>query len=102
VILGRSAVVPVKVPRPERLAWHKMLVSELRDRTSDKRAKDLEQAAVLFAVVAEREHGALEEAWRDLPRPARARAKTAAKIVVARLEGAGHAQATDLMRALVG
>jgi hypothetical protein len=102
VVLGRSAVIPVKVPRPERLAWHKMLISELRARTSDKKLKDIEQAAVLFAVVAEREPGALEEALNDLPRSARAKTKLAAKLVLDRLQSAGHERATDLMKELIG
>jgi hypothetical protein len=101
VVLGRSAVVPVKVPRPERLAWHKMLVSALRDRTGDKRAKDLAQAAVLFAVVAEREQGALEEAFSELPPSARPRTRLAAKLVLAHLEEAGCARAATLMTELL-
>ncbi|HVH45781.1 MAG TPA: GSU2403 family nucleotidyltransferase fold protein [Labilithrix sp.] len=102
VVLGRSAVVPVKVPRPERLAWHKMLVSELRHRTSDKKAKDVLQAAVLFAIVAEREPGALEEALDDLPRTARGKTKAAAKVVLARLQEAGHERAADRMVDILG
>jgi hypothetical protein len=102
VVLGRSAVIPVKVPRPERLAWHKMLVSELRHRTSDKKAKDVDQAAVLFAVVAEREPGALEEAFQELPRSARTKTKAAAEGVLSRLHTAGHERAADLMNELLG
>ncbi|MBX3190372.1 MAG: hypothetical protein KF819_25455 [Labilithrix sp.] len=102
VVLGRGAVVPVNVPRPERYAWHKMLVSELRDRASDKKTKDVEQASVLFAILAEREPGALDAAWDDLPRGARKPTRVAAERVRARLEGAGHARAGQLLRELVG
>ncbi len=35
--MGRHGVVPGRIPRPERLALHKMLVSQLRAATSDKR-----------------------------------------------------------------
>ncbi len=101
VVLGRSAVIPVNVPRPERLAWHKMLVSELRDRLSDKKPKDVEQASVLVAVLAEREPGALEDAWAALPRSARKPTKAAAARVLARLEEARHERASDLLRELL-
>lgn len=101
VVLGRSTVVPVSVPRPERLAWHKMLVSELRERLSDKKPKDVEQASVLVAVLAEREPGALEDAWAALPRSARKPTKAAAARVLARLDAAGHERASDLLRELL-
>ncbi len=101
VVLGRSTVVPVNVPRPERLACHKMLVSELRDRLSDKKPKDVAQAAVLVAVLAEREPGSLEDAWAALPRSARKATKVAAARVVERLEQAGHARGVDLLRELL-
>jgi hypothetical protein len=101
VILGRSAVIPVRVPRPERLAWHKLLVSELRGQTRDKREKDVEQAAVLLAILAERESGALEGAFRDLPRSIRGATTSAAKNVVARLDRAGHGQAVEIVRGVV-
>lgn len=100
-MLGRSSVVPVHVPRPERLAWHKMLISELRARTSDKRLKDLEQAAVLFAVLAEREPSALGDAFRDLPSSVRRKTKTAARTVLARLEATRHERAHETLRELL-
>lgn len=101
VVLGRSAVVGVRVPRPERLAWHKMLVSELRDATSDKKAKDLEQAAVLVAILAEREPDALREAMRHLPASARKRTRAAAEKVRTRLSASGHERAAEELADLV-
>lgn len=98
IVLGRSAVVPVNVPRPERLAWHKMLVSALRNRSSDKKAKDLEQAAVLVAALAEREPSALEEAFHGLPASARKMTKVAAKTLLARLQEGPHERAVDVLR----
>lgn len=102
VILGRSSVVPVKVPRPERLAWHKMLVSELRGAANDKKAKDREQAAVLFAILTEQEPGALEAAFAEIPRPARRRTLAAARLVLDRLRETGHERAADLLQELLG
>lgn len=101
VVLGRSSVVPVNVPRPERLAWHKMLVSELRQDTSDKKPKDLEQAAVLCAVLAERDPSSLHEAFRDLPASARKKTRNAARTVLARLESTRHERAAEIVRELL-
>lgn len=67
VVLGRDGVVPVRVPRPERLAWHKTLVSQLRTATSEKRSKDIHQAAVLFAALAEQDPTAVHEAFAACP-----------------------------------
>ena len=100
VVLGRSAVIAVKVPRPERLAWHKMLVSELRHRENDKRQKDIDQAAVLVAILAEREPGALEEASRELPSGARSKVRAAAAKVIERLASTGHDRAAETLRGL--
>lgn len=41
VVLGREGIVPVRVPRPERFAWHKLGIAPLRAATSEKRSKDL-------------------------------------------------------------
>jgi hypothetical protein len=101
LVLGRAAVVPVKVPRPERLAWHKMLVSTLRRQESHKRGKDLVQAAVLVAALAEREAGALEDAYAALPRSVRKNVRTAAGEVLKEVTKHGHQQAIDLISELL-
>lgn len=101
LVLGRSAVIPVKVPRPERLAWHKMLVSTLRRHESHKRGKDLAQAAVLVAVLAEREPGALETAFASIPRSVRRNVRTAASEVLTDVTRHGHQQAVDLLSELL-
>lgn len=101
IVLGRAAVIPVKVPRPERLAWHKMLVSTLRRQESHKRGKDLAQAAVLVAVLAEREPGALEDAFAAIPRSVRKNVRRAATEVLGDLTRHGHEQAIDLLSELL-
>jgi hypothetical protein len=95
IVLGREAVPPVRVPRPERFAWHKMLVSQLRTSTSDKRTKDIHQAAVIFAVLAEKEHGALAEAWSALRHKTKTRA--GALKVRALLSAQGHERAVEVL-----
>lgn len=97
VALGKENVVPVRLPMPERMAWHKMLVSELRGPTREKRAKDVQQAAVLFAVLAEDAPDALQEAFRALPRGAGALVRRAAKQVRITLEASGHARALEVL-----
>jgi hypothetical protein len=101
VLLGREGVIPVRVPRPEAFTWHKMLVSQVRTTTSDKRAKDLLQATVLFAVLAEDTPDALEVAFAAIPRAARTKTVAGARQVLARLPAAGHQRASELMNELV-
>ena len=97
VVLGKASVIPVRVPRPERLAWHKMLVSQLRSATSDKRAKDISQAAVLIAVLAEDAPDTLVAAWAKLPKGSRAEAKGATPMLRAVLAAGGHERALGLL-----
>ncbi len=102
IVIGRSSVVPVNVPRPERLGWHKLLVSELRAETNDKRTKDVAQATVLLALTAERDEDATRDALRALAPAPRAKAKKAARAVLERLEGTPHARALQTLRAILG
>jgi hypothetical protein len=98
VVLGREGVVPVRVPRPERLAWHKLAISQIRAATSDKRGKDLAQASVLVAALAEEAPDALTEAFRELPRKLRTTAVGASHSILAELSD--HERALDLLRDL--
>lgn len=101
VVLGKSAMVPVNVPLPERLAFHKMLVSQLRHETSDKSSKDLQQAAVLFAFLAEAAPEDLEDAFAKVPGAAREKTRRGARRVLASLEETGHTQAVELLSELL-
>jgi len=101
LLIGREGIIPVRVPRPEVFAWHKMLVSQLRTTTSEKSAKDLLQATVVFAVLAEDAPDALESAFAAIPRAARTKTMAGARRVLTRLEAAGHERARDLMEELV-
>jgi hypothetical protein len=55
------------VPVPERYALHKLIVSQLRSKTSTKPEKDLRQAATLIEVLAQSFPGAIEDASEVLP-----------------------------------
>lgn len=97
IVISRETVVPVKVPRAERFAWHKVLVSQLRETTSEKRSKDVSQAAVLVSVLAEDAPDALFEAADDMPRGARSETRRGADRVRSALEAAGDERALDVL-----
>jgi hypothetical protein len=70
-VLSTHGSVMVRVPLPERYALHKLIVSQLRAKTSSKPEKDLRQAATLVDALAERFPGAIEDASEALPKSAR-------------------------------
>jgi hypothetical protein len=85
-LLGASQEVPilsphgaamVRVPVPERYAVHKLIVSQLRAKTSSKPEKDLRQAATLIETLAERFPGSVEEALAAVPKSAARQVKQA-------------------------
>jgi hypothetical protein len=70
-VLAREGCCAVRVPLPERFAIHKLLVSQLRIGRGGKADKDVFQASVLCAVLADHHPGALESALAAVPRRAR-------------------------------
>jgi hypothetical protein len=71
LLLSREGFCTVRLPLPERFAVHKLIVSRLRTEGGNKHVKDVFQASVLAAVLAETQSGALEAAVAALPRRAR-------------------------------
>jgi hypothetical protein len=69
-ILSSHGGVMVRVPVPERYAVHKLIVSQLRAKTSSKPEKDLRQAATLIEALVERFPGAIEDALGAVPNSA--------------------------------
>ena len=69
-ILSPHGAVLVRVPVPERYAIHKLIVSQLRSKTSAKPEKDLRQAATLIEALVERFPGAVEDALGAVPKSA--------------------------------
>ena len=67
-ILARQGCCMVRVPLPERFALHKLMASQVRADRYGKSAKDVEQAAVVLAVLAEHYPGAIEVALARVPR----------------------------------
>jgi hypothetical protein len=70
MLMAREGCCAVRVPLPERFAVHKLVVSRLRTERGSKSDKDVLQASVLAAALAENHPGAIESAVADLPRRA--------------------------------
>lgn len=66
-VLAGGHCVPVNLPQPARFVWHKLYSSIQRASDTAKARKDLQQAAVLAATLAESEDGVLEEAAAAAP-----------------------------------
>jgi hypothetical protein len=81
-LLSSHGAVMVRVPTPERFAIHKLIVSQLRTRTSGKPDKDLRQAATLIEAMVERFPGAIENALQAAP-------KSALRLIEQGVEGLG-------------
>ena len=71
VLLAREGCCPVNVPLAERFAVHKLLISQLRRGPGSKAEKDVLQACVILAVLADKHPGAIEHAVLHLPTSAR-------------------------------
>ncbi|MCK7494444.1 MAG: nucleotidyltransferase domain-containing protein [Comamonadaceae bacterium] len=71
MLMAREGCCSVRVPLPERFAVHKLLVSRLRTGREAKSGKDVFQACVLCAALAESHPGAVESAVAKIPQRAR-------------------------------
>jgi len=69
-VLSSHGGVMVRAPLPERYAIHKLIVSQLKNKTSSKPEKDLRQAAALIEALVERYPGAIEDAASAVPKRA--------------------------------
>jgi len=69
-VIARGGCCAVRVPLPERFAVHKLIVSRLRSGRSAKSGKDVQQAAVLCAALADTHPGAIEAAVAGIPKRA--------------------------------
>jgi hypothetical protein len=97
VLMARECMVPLTIPSGERFSWHKMLVAQLRASSSEKRAKDIHQAAVLFAILAEDAPEDLLAAFEALPRSALSKVLAGARQVLELLAAGPHERAADLL-----
>ena len=66
-VLLDTAPVLINIPQPVRYAMHKLIVSQVRDASSDaKRPKDLYQAHQILSVLQENRPFDIEPAWKNL------------------------------------
>ena len=82
MLMAREGCCAVRVPVPERFAIHKLIVSRLRVGRTAKAGKDVLQACVLCAALAEGHPGAITAAFEQVPK--RARRHLTAALSVAR------------------
>ena len=96
-VLAGGRCVPVRLPRPGRMVWHKLYSSTQRKGFPEKAAKDRSQSLTLAAVLADEEPGTLEAAFADAPprmiQPIRPLAESLARTAAA------HPALCDTLRA---
>lgn len=98
-LIAREGVAAIRVPSAERFALHKLIVSQLRAGRDAKTARDLAQAAVLLAVLADKHPGAIEDAAAALPRSGHRHLKRARVALQANLPRT-YARAWDALDSL--
>ena len=91
--ISTHGIAPVRVPVPERFAWHKLIVAQLRAGRTEKSLKDLKQAAVLIAATGELFPGAIEAAFARTPTSCRKHIRKSLLRIRPELEA--HPQAWD-------
>lgn len=101
-VLGRSQVVPVCVPSAGRFAVHKLAVSQLRTGLGNPKVeKDLQQAAMLVAMLTSEYPRELERAAAAASTSLKRKAQPAVE-PVATLLVRKYPQAAELLRSLLG
>lgn len=101
VTVGRSLIVPVRVPDPARYCLHKIVVADLRPANeAAKMLKDLQQAAALAVILSEDDPQRLEEIAKEMD--ASFRRHVAAKLPVVLKSMHEWPEAADLLQRIVG
>ena len=102
VALSPNQVVPVKVPAPERFVLHKLYSSQSRRTERDKVRKDLEQAALLAAVVEEDTPGGLRDTFRRMPAEGKPAVRRGAAAAARLLHEEAYAPGLKALKAIAG
>lgn len=101
VLLGRDRIVPITVPHAGRFCVHKLAVYSLRGGLGNaKREKDVLQAALLAAALAQGQEFLLDEAIHAMDKALRVRVRAGAKRVLGLL-GENHPEAARRIEALI-
>jgi hypothetical protein len=85
-MLAGGHCIPVKLPQPARMVWHKLYSSTERKGFPEKATKDRMQAMTLAAALMEHDSGALNLAFDEAPGKIRLRAATLKKAIAAGLD----------------
>ena len=99
ILLGRDRIVPVAIPDAGRYCVHKLAVYSLRGGNNPKRAKDLQQAALLAVAMTHERDFKLRDAIDALSPSLRRLAKAGARDASAMITG-DHVEAADALRAI--
>ena len=100
-ILAGGHCIPVVLPQPERLVWHKLYSSTSRKSFPEKAQKDLLQAVTLAAVLTEQDDEALADSLGDVP--AAMKAVLRKQLPAIRRALSGHARTLEMFElALAG
>jgi hypothetical protein len=89
-LLAREGCCPIRVPLPERFALHKLVVSQLRSNRDAKSGKDIVQASAVIDALGESFPGAIESAFRALPKSAHAHLLKTLPLVQRQLRGSAR------------
>jgi hypothetical protein len=75
LVIGKSQLVPVSIPTPERFFWHKLVIAQDRPPSQlDKKRKDLAQAACIATAMAS-DPARIVVSWDDLSASMKKKAK---------------------------
>ena len=96
--MSRMGVAAIRMPTPERMAWHKMAVAQMRTGFPEKSRKDLRQAAVLVALLGETNPASLMEAFARTPLSLRSAIRKSVPQVAKLL--ADHGDAVQVMESV--
>jgi hypothetical protein len=100
MLIGRDRIVPVTVPHAGRFCIHKFAVQTLRNSSDHpKREKDMYQAVMLTAILAQEQDFILREAIDAMNKPLRIRVKPAAIRAIKTLQ-TDHPAAAQMLEQL--
>ena len=97
--LAGGHCVPVKLPTPERLLWHKVYASTNRSGAPEKARKDLLQAATLAAILVEQDEASLRDSLSEAPARLRSAARARRPALLKLLEA--HPEAAEQLELAV-
>ncbi len=97
-MLAGGHCIPIRLPRPERMVWHKLYAGTRRAGAADKAEKDIVQAATLAAILVEHDGASLADSFWDAPAALQTAARSRLPRVMALLDA--HPETLDAFRSL--